>query len=199
MTRVIREILRIRLASADRIVMLPCMEDQSTRIADFGTGCFWCSEAAFSQLPGVLSATPGYMGGSKENPTYEEVCTGETGHAETVRIVYDPAVITYETLLEWFFKLHDPTQLNRQGEDVGTQYRSVIFYHDETQRSAAEKAVANEAARYDVPVVTRIDPAETFYPAEQYHMDYYRNNWQKNGYCRLVIRPKLEKLGLDHH
>ncbi len=179
-------------------IMFQVMDDQSMLTADFGTGCFWCSEAAFSRIPGVISATPGYMGGHTQNPGYEEVCTGETGHAETIHIEYNPAVVTYETLLEWFFKLHDPTQLNRQGEDIGTQYRSVIFYHDEAQKLAAEKAITEESGRYTAPIVTQLVPVETFFPAEPYHMDYYRNNWQQNGYCRLVIKPKLEKLGLDN-
>ncbi len=166
--------------------------------ATFGSGCFWCSEAAFSQLPGVISATPGYMGGTKPAPSYQEVCSGETGHAEVVQVRYNPSLISYGELLAFFFKLHDPTQLNRQGEDIGTQYRSVIFYHTEKQAIEAREAITREASFWNAPVVTELKPAENFYPAENYHRDYYRLNKDKNPYCQLVIKPKLGKLGLEH-
>lgn len=168
-----------------------------TEIATFAGGCFWCIEAVFEQIPGVLRADSGYIGGHVENPTYEQVCTGETGHAEAVEIEFDPSVVTYEQLLDWFWQAHDPTQLNRQGNDVGTQYRSAIFYHNEAQREAALKSIEKLAAsgKYRKPIVTQVVPATTFYKAEKYHQDYYVNN-RHAGYCLFVIRPKLEKLGL---
>ncbi len=173
-------------------------DPSTTAVATFGAGCFWCAEAVFERIEGVRSVTSGFMGGTKERPTYKEVCRGDTGHAEVVQVVYDPAVVSYEQLLEWFWKMHDPTQLNRQGADVGTQYRSVIFYHSEEQRRVAEASRARlEAAKaYDRPIVTRIEPAGTFWPAEDYHQDYFRRN-PDAGYCRMVIAPKLEKLKLS--
>ncbi len=163
--------------------------------ATFGAGCFWCTEAVFLQLKGVISVTPGYSGGSKVNPTYSEVCSGTTGHAEVARIVYDTTQITFADLLEVFWEMHDPTTLNRQGADVGTQYRSAIFYHNEQQRRIADfqKNKLNESGRYDNPVVTEISPATTFYPAEDYHENYYNNN-KSAPYCRIVISPKIEKI-----
>lgn len=160
----------------------------------FGGGCFWCTEAIFQQLRGVERVRPGYMGGSRENPTYEQVCSGATGHAEVVQIDYDEAILPYEALLAVFFKTHDPTTLNRQGNDVGTQYRSVIFYHDERQRKEAETFIREltEHEVYDAPVVTEIVPVQPFYPAEDYHNDYFNNNPQ-NPYCAAVIAPKLQK------
>lgn len=140
---------------------------------------------------------PGYMGGHTENPTYEDVCSGATGHAEVVQISYDPELVSYGELLSLFFKIHDPTQLNRQGGDIGTQYRSIIFYHTEEQKEEAEKARAREAAQWDKPVVTLIQPASAFYPAEEYHRNYYAGNKERNPYCQLVIKPKLDKLGLE--
>jgi len=167
----------------------------SIETATFGTGCFWCTEAIFKELEGVVSVMPGYSGGHTINPTYKEVCSGETGHAECTQIVYDPAKISYDELLEVFFKVHDPTSLNRQGNDVGTQYRSVIFYHGDEQKRLAEKykTELDRSGAYDKPIVTQIAPMEKFYPAENYHHDYYEYNKDKNPYCAVVVRPKLEK------
>lgn len=161
--------------------------------ATFGTGCFWCSEAIFERLDGVKSATSGYTGGKTKNPTYEEVCSGSTGHAEVIQVEFDPAVISYEKLLGVFWKAHDPTTLNRQGHDVGTQYRSAIFYHDEAQKAAAEKSRAAEGRLLKDPIVTEITPIQVFYPAENYHQDYFRLN-PNAGYCSVVIRPKVKGL-----
>lgn len=171
---------------------------EGTEVATLGAGCFWCIEAVFEQLDGVLEVRSGYMGGHVENPTYEQVCSETTGHAEVVQVTFDPEKITFKELLVSFWKLHDPTTLNRQGSDVGPQYRSAIFYHSEAQREAAEgsKKKLDEAKVYFDPVVTEITPASTFYPAEDYHQDFYRNN-KRHGYCRMVIAPKLEKLGLE--
>jgi peptide-methionine (S)-S-oxide reductase len=162
--------------------------------ATFGTGCFWCTEAVFQELKGVIKVTSGYSGGEVANPSYEEVCTGTTGHAECLQIVYDPTVISFDELLEVFWESHDPTTLNRQGNDVGTQYRSVIFYHDEAQKQKAAhyKIELNKNGAYDKAIVTEITPFKIFYPAENYHQDYY-NLHGTQPYCRLVIRPKLEK------
>ncbi|MCB0666977.1 MAG: peptide-methionine (S)-S-oxide reductase MsrA [Saprospiraceae bacterium] len=163
------------------------------QIATFGAGCFWCIEAVFQNLKGVLAVVSGYSGGKVKNPTYREVCSGLTGHAEVAQIEFDPEVISYRQLLEVFWSTHDPTTLNRQGHDRGTQYRSVIFYHDDNQRAEAEKSVQEIAERiWDDPIVTEIVPAETFYPAENYHQDYFKNN-PTNGYCRAVINPKVNK------
>ena len=169
-----------------------------TEKATFGGGCFWCIEAVFQRLPGVVSVASGFMGGRTKDPTYEEVCSGRTGHAEVVQIEFDPARISYEKLLEWFWKAHDPTQLNRQGADVGTQYRSVIFHHSEAQRAAAEKSKAglDGSGALGKPVVTEISPAGVFYEAENYHQNYFNDN-RAAPYCQFVIDPKLRKLGLD--
>jgi peptide-methionine (S)-S-oxide reductase len=160
-----------------------------------GGGCFWCLEAAFQRLKGVESAVSGYAGGTVPDPSYRQVCTGTTGHAEVVQVGFDNAVIDYATLLQVFFGTHDPTTLDRQGADVGTQYRSVVFYHDERQRQVAETVIADLGARgvWGAPIVTRVLPAPTFYPAEPYHQDYYREN-PYQGYCQVVIAPKLAKL-----
>lgn len=168
------------------------------KTATFGGGCYWCLEAAFRQLDGVVSVTSGFMGGTVKNPTYEQVCQGTTGHAEVVHIVFDPQKVTYQKLLEWFWKLHDPTTLNRQGADVGTQYRSVVFYHSDEQKAAAEKSKTAVAGDFADPVVTEIAKASEFYPAPQVHQDYYFQNKSKNPYCRAVIEPKLKKTGLKH-
>lgn len=168
-------------------------EGEKTQTAVFGAGCFWCVEAAFELLDGVLQAQSGYMGGSVANPTYEQICSGRTGHAEVVRVVFDPAVISFAELAAWFFQLHDPTTLNRQGADVGTQYRSVIFTMDETQHAQALAAKAAAAADHTDPIVTQIEPAQTFYSAEDHHQDFYRNN-PSQPYCRMVIAPKLQYL-----
>lgn len=163
-------------------------------VATFGSGCFWCSEAIFSRLNGVARVRPGYSGGHTENPTYEEVKTGRTGHAEVVQIEYDPEVVSYLQLLEVFFRTHDPTTLNRQGADVGTQYRSVIFHHDDTQRTKAQqvKEKLNQAGIWDDPIVTEISPLLTFHVAEEYHHNYFERN-PGQGYCQFVILPKVEK------
>lgn len=166
--------------------------------ATFGGGCFWCVEAVFEQTPGVKDVVSGYEGGHVDNPTYRQVCEGDTGHAEVTRVAFDPDIVTFDRLLEIFWDAHDPTQLNRQGADVGTQYRSVIFYQNDEQRKKAEaaKAAIDASGRFKNPVVTEIAPAKTFYPAEGYHQDYYRNNADAP-YSYHVIRPKLKKLGLN--
>lgn len=164
--------------------------------ATFGAGCFWCVEAVFERLPGVQSVVAGYAGGTTANPTYEQVCTDTTGHAEVAQIMFDPSKISYEKLLEVFWKAHDPTTLNRQGADVGTQYRSVIFYHDEKQKIAAEKSRQEAQKSFSDPIVTEIKPLTAFYNAENYHQDYFNKN-PNAPYCRLVIKPKLEKLHLN--
>jgi len=167
---------------------------KKTDTATFGTGCFWCTEAVFQELKGVIKAVSGYTGGHVANPSYEEVCTGTTGHAEALEIIYDPTVITYDELLEVFWESHDPTSLNRQGNDVGTQYRSAIFYHNAEQKEKAEhyKAELNKSGAYDKPIVTEVTPYTKFYPAEDYHQNYY-NTHGSQPYCYLVIRPKVEK------
>jgi peptide-methionine (S)-S-oxide reductase len=161
-------------------------------VATLGGGCFWCTEAIFQMLPGVKSVTSGYAGGTKENPTYKEVCAGDTGHAEVIQIKYDPKVISYEKLIETFWEAHDPTTLDRQGADNGTQYRSIILYSSEAQKAAAEKSKAEAQKHFRQPIVTEIVPLKRFYPAEDYHQDYYRAN-PNQPYCRAVIRPKVEK------
>ncbi|HXG47783.1 MAG TPA: peptide-methionine (S)-S-oxide reductase MsrA [Methylomirabilota bacterium] len=163
------------------------------QLATFGSGCFWCTEAVFETLPGVKSVVSGYAGGRVPNPTYKQVCSGDTGHAEVVQIEFDPAAVSYESLLDLFWKSHDPTTPNRQGADVGTQYRSVIFCHDEAQKKAAEKSKANAQLRFSLPIVTEILPAPTFYPAEEYHQDFFRRN-PHHPYCAAVIQTKLQKL-----
>jgi peptide-methionine (S)-S-oxide reductase len=165
-------------------------------VITLGAGCFWCTEAIFQQIPGVVSVTSGFTGGKTENPTYDDVCTGETGHAEASRIVYDPAKTSLEKILAVFWEAHDPTSLNRQGADSGTQYRSAIFYSTDTQREVAEKSKAEASKEFTKPIVTEITKAGPFYSAENYHQDYYRLNKNKNPYCQMVIAPKLKKLGL---
>jgi peptide-methionine (S)-S-oxide reductase len=169
-------------------------ESAKTATATFGAGCFWCVEAIFQRLNGVLTVKSGYSGGTTKNPTYREVCSGETGHAEVIQITYDESRISYDELLEVFWKTHDPTTPNRQGADVGTQYRSAVFYHNETQKAIAEKykKALNDQKVYPDPVVTEIRPFTAFYPAENYHQNYYNSN-KSQGYCRAVIAPKLEK------
>lgn len=166
-----------------------------TDTATFANGCFWCTEAIFEELNGVISATSGYSGGQTKNPTYKEVCTGETGHAECLQIVYDPSKISFDELLEVFWETHDPTTLNRQGSDVGTQYRSGVFYHTPEQKEKAEKykAELNKSGAFNNPIVTEISAFTKFYPAEDYHQQYFENNENNNPYCRIVIRPKLDK------
>jgi len=162
-------------------------------VALLGGGCFWCLEAAYETLPGVTGVTSGYAGGTREAPSYEEVCTGETGHAEVVSISFNPEKTSFALILDLFWKIHDPTTLNRQGADVGTQYRSVIFYTDEAQKRAAEASIADQAARRTKAVVTELLPAPRFWPAEEYHHGYFRKH-PDAGYCRVVIAPKLAKL-----
>lgn len=162
--------------------------------ATFGAGCFWCVEACFMDLAGVISVTSGYTGGQTQNPTYKEVCEGTTGHAEVARIVFDDEIITFDELLELFWFVHDPTQLNRQGDDIGTQYRSVVFYHDEIQKELTEKykQKLTDEHVWENPIVTEISPIGDFYPAEDYHMNYFALN-PENPYCQSVVRPKVEK------
>ena len=168
---------------------------ERTDTATFATGCFWCTEALFESLNGVLKVTSGYTGGKSVNPTYEDVSTGQSGHAECVQIVYEPSRISYDELVEAFFESHDPTTLNRQGADVGTQYRSAIFYNDDAQKERAlhYKNELDKSGAYNKPIVTEIAPLKKFYPAEDYHQEYYQNNKYSNPYCAMVIRPKMEK------
>ena len=168
-----------------------------TEVATLGGGCFWCTEAIYQMLPGVKSVTSGYAGGKKETPTYKEVCTGETGHAEVIQVEYDPKVVSYEKILDTFWEAHDPTTLNRQGNDAGTQYRSIILYGSPAQKAAAEKSRAEAQQRFGSPIVTEIVPLTKFYKAEGYHQDYYRSN-PNAGYCRAIIRPKVEKFERKH-
>ena len=170
-------------------------EEIKLETATFANGCFWCTEAVFQRLKGVESVRSGYIGGRVENPSYRDVCSGSTGHAEALEIVYDPAVITFDALLEVFWQTHDPTTLNRQGNDIGTQYRSGIFYHNEQQKELAEqyKKKLDEAGVFNNPIVTEVTAASTFYAAEDYHQNYFNQNKQQ-AYCRAVITPKVEKL-----
>lgn len=170
------------------------MDSTEFQKATFGSGCFWCTEAIFENLKGVHSVESGYAGGHVLNPTYEEVCTGTTGHAEVTQITYDPSVISYDELLEVFWKIHDPTTLNRQGNDIGPQYRSVIFYHNDEQKQLAEeyKEELDKSGAWDNPIVTEISPLTNYFHAENYHQEYYANN-PNQGYCAFVIAPKLEK------
>jgi peptide-methionine (S)-S-oxide reductase len=170
-------------------------ENKNLEVATLAAGCFWCTEAAFNIIKGVERIEPGYTGGTTINPTYEEVSTGTTGHAEAAQIYFDPKVITYKEILEVFFTMHDPTSLNRQGADIGTQYRSAIFYHNQQQKETAEKLIAELAREgiWDKPIVTEIVPLKTFYSAETYHKDYYKKH-PKEPYCQAVIAPKIAKL-----
>jgi peptide-methionine (S)-S-oxide reductase len=166
---------------------------QETELATFGGGCFWCVEAALKELAGVESVTSGYAGGDTDDPTYREVCAGTTGHAEVVQVAYDPDVISYEELLEVFFAVHDPTQLNRQGPDVGSQYRSIVLTHDDDQRQLTEAYVEALDEEYEDSVVTEIEPLDVFYEAEEYHQDYFEKN-PNDAYCTFHARPKVEKV-----
>lgn len=186
----------MRESSSEKLSTMPEPETSQLEIATFGAGCFWCVEAVFELLEGVDAVESGYMGGSVENPSYQAVCEGTTGHAEVTQIHYDPAIISFETLLDWLWRSHDPTTLNRQGYDVGTQYRSAIFYHSEAQKASAEASKAAAQAQFEDPIVTEITAASTYYPAEDYHQDYYRQHGNQP-YCARIIRPKLEKLGLE--
>lgn len=165
-------------------------------LATLGAGCYWCIEAVLQQIEGVLELRSGFMGGEVADPSYDLVCMGVTGHAEVVEVTFDPEVLSYRMLLGWFWKLHDPTTLNRQGADVGTQYRSAIFTHSAEQEAEAKTSRALAAAQFADPIVTEISPASTFYAAQDDHQDFYQRN-KSQGYCRMVIRPKLEKLGLE--
>ncbi len=175
--------------------MKPTLPVSSNAVAMFGSGCFWCSEAVFQRTPGVLAVASGYAGGSMKNPTYKQVCTGETGHAEVVRVEFDPKRISYSQVLDLFWEMHDPTTLNQQGADRGTQYRSVIFYYSPGQKAEAEasRRVLDASGKLGRPIVTEIMPAPEFYPAEDYHQDYFNQN-RSAPYCRFVIEPKLKKL-----
>jgi peptide methionine sulfoxide reductase msrA/msrB len=166
----------------------------NSQTATFGAGCFWCIEACFKDLKGVVSVVPGYAGGHQKDPTYKEVCGGQTGHAEVAQVIFDPAIISYEALLEAFWFVHDPTQLNRQGNDIGTQYRSVIFYHNEEQKNLAQQYLKGLSAEkvWDAPIVTEIVAINNYYEAEDYHHNYFENN-PGNPYCQSVVRPKVEK------
>lgn len=170
-------------------------DSEQIEVATVGGGCFWCIEAVFGELVGVKKVEPGYSGGSLPNPTYEQVCTGTTGHAEVVQITYDRNVITFREILAIFFAVHDPTTLNRQGADVGTQYRSVIFYHNKEQKAIAEKLIEelNDAKIFDAAIVTQVEPFKAFYKAEDYHKDYFKLH-PELPYCRVVIAPKITKL-----
>ncbi|GEL11485.1 peptide-methionine (S)-S-oxide reductase [Flavobacterium glycines] len=166
-----------------------------TEVATLAGGCFWCTEAVFLELKGVQKVVSGYIGGKTVNPTYKEICQGDTGHAEAIQITFDPNVISFGELLELFFATHDPTTLNRQGNDVGTQYRSEIFYHNEEQREISEDFIRflTQEAVFDKPIVTKVSPASTFYDAEEYHQNYYNQN-KSQGYCSFVITPKINKV-----
>jgi peptide-methionine (S)-S-oxide reductase len=166
---------------------------QKLEVATIGGGCFWCAEAVFQRIPGVKSVVSGFAGGTTPDPTYEQVCTGNTGHAEVVQIEFDPSILSYDKLLEIFWEAHDPTTLNRQGNDAGPQYRSIILYSNEAQKNAAEKSMKEAAKHFSSPITTQIVPLDKFYPAEKYHQNYY-NEHQTQGYCQFVIRPKLRKL-----
>lgn len=168
---------------------------EGMEVATFAGGCFWCTEAVFLEIKGVEKVVSGYIGGKTINPTYKEICTGETGHAEAIQITFNPNEVAYEDLLEVFFGTHDPTTLNRQGADVGTQYRSEIFYHSEAQKTKAENYIQllEKEKLYDKKIVTKVSSATIFYPAEDYHQNYYNQN-SSQGYCQMVIAPKLEKL-----
>jgi len=163
-----------------------------TELATFGGGCFWCMEAEYQKVPGVVHITSGFAGGHTENPTYKDVCTGDTGHAEVTQIEFDPQKVSYEKLLKYFWDAHDPTTLNRQGADTGTQYRSIILYSNEAQKAAAEKSKAEAQSRFRDPIVTEIVPLKKFYAAEDYHQNYYNDN-RTAGYCLFTIKPKVEK------
>ncbi len=174
------------------------MTAKKLETATLGGGCFWCVETVFLQIKGVKKVVSGYTGGNAPGkPTYQEICSGLTGHAEVVQVTFDPKLISYKDLLIIFMTSHDPTTLNRQGGDVGTQYRSVIYYHDDTQKAIAEQVIKDVDAYYDDPIVTELSPLKTFYEAEDYHQDYYRNN-SSQGYCSAVITPKLVKLRRMH-
>jgi peptide-methionine (S)-S-oxide reductase len=167
-------------------------QDMASEIATLGGGCFWCTEAVYQELKGVQQVESGYTGGTVVNPSYEQVCSGTTGHAEVVRVTFDPDVVSYREILEIFFTIHDPTTLNRQGNDVGTQYRSVIYYHSPEQQEVARHVIAEMANVWDAPIVTELSPAEQYYKAEGYHQNYFRQN-PLQGYCAYIVAPKVAK------
>jgi peptide-methionine (S)-S-oxide reductase len=175
------------------------MSEVKEQVATLGAGCYWCVEAVLQQVPGVLGLRSGFMGGDVEDPSYEAVCMGVTGHAEVVEVSFDANIIDYRELLGWFWRLHDPTTLNRQGADEGTQYRSAIFTHSAEQLASAKESMrlADQSGVFPAPIVTQIAEADTFFAASETHQDYYRRN-SNQGYCHMVIRPKLEKLGLEY-
>ncbi len=183
-----------KITETNNLKNIAVSEEKNLDTATFANGCFWCTEAIFQQLEGVVSVKSGYTGGYVANPTYQQVSNGNTGHAEALEIVYNPKKITYDELLEVYWKTHDPTTLNRQGNDVGTQYRSVVFYHNAEQKILAEKykKALDEAGAFENPIVTTIEPIQNFYVAEDYHQNYYNENGS-NPYCQMVVRPKLEK------
>lgn len=166
----------------------------SSEVATLAGGCFWCLEAVYDDLKGVTDVVSGYMGGQVRNPSYEQVCTGRTGHAEVVQVTFDPSVVSYQDILNVFFTIHDPTTLNRQGADVGTQYRSAVYYHSPEQKATAEKTIADINAQHiwNAPIVTEVTAADTFYAAEDYHQEYFKNH-PNQGYCQVVIAPKVAK------
>ena len=164
----------------------------TTQVATFGGGCFWCIDAAFRRVNGVSDVSSGYTGGNTDNPTYKSVCSGTTGHAEVVKVEFDSTIVSFETLLAMFFTLHDATQLNRQGNDIGTQYRSVVYYHNEEQLALTNTMIEQLQTHVSEPIVTEVSPVTTYYPAEYYHQDYYNENPQQ-GYCSMLIAPKLHK------
>ena len=178
----------------------PDNHNKREEVATLGGGCFWCIEAAFDEIKGVVNVESGYAGGKTASPTYEQVCTGATGHAEVVQVTFDPRSISFKEILEIFFTAHDPTTLNRQGADVGTQYRSVIFYHNEKQKSIAEQVIAelDDEKVWDDPIVTQVEPFKGFYEAEEYHRRYF-SRYPEAAYCRVVIAPKIAKLRKKYH
>ncbi len=184
------------LAKKDMNLTQDQIRENGYQVSTLGAGCFWCVEAVYARLDGVKQVTSGYMGGTTETANYSSVCAGTTDHAEVVQIVFDPKVLSYSALLEWFWRLHDPTTLNRQGADVGRQYRSVVFYSSEEHRLTALEVKKLAQENFKQPIVTEISPATIFYSAEKYHQDYYENN-KSQGYCQFVIRPKLKKLNLE--
>ena len=180
------------------VTMTDTKDMEGLETATLGAGCYWCVEAVLQQVDGVIACQSGFMGGQVDNPSYEAVCSGSTGHAEVVQVTFDPKKISYDGILSWFWKLHDPTTLNRQGGDSGTQYRSAIYFHSDRQRETAEKSKAAAAKDFSDPIVTEVTKASIFYKAKESHQDYYRQNKKSNSYCPYVIKPKLKKLGLDY-
>lgn len=189
-------LLGLTLGTAAQSSSKPSKPTNKMALATFGAGCFWCVEAVFQDLKGVSKVVSGYSGGKIANPTYREVCSGLTGHAEVIQVTYDPAVISFDELLEVFWGTHDPTTLNRQGADAGTQYRSAVFYHDDEQRRLAEayKQKLNDEKAFPNPIVTEVVPFKVLYPAEDYHQNYFNQNENQNPYCTMVIRPKVDKM-----